>query len=364
MTLKELCTFLELKAPLAYQEEYDNAGLLTGDPSMEITGALLCLDITEEVMDETIGKGFNMIISHHPLIFKGIKKLIHGSLGTSLISRAIKNDLAIYSMHTNLDNSLDGLNGLLMKKIGITEYSVMNPKKRPLSKLVTFCPVEYAEKIRLALFEAGAGHIGNYDSCSFNVPGLGTFRASEDTNPFVGKKNVLHFENEVRIELIIPDNIRDQVISSLLKNHPYEEVAYDIYPLDNYYSKVGSGAVGMLPQDQSGTDFLLHVKRSLGLGMIRHSKVGPFPVKCIGICSGSGGFLIHQALTTKVDVLLTADLKYHDFFLAGDHLLLVDFGHYESEHWVKEWLYDALIEKFPNFACLISQVNTNPIHYL
>jgi len=363
MVLKELCTFLESKASLSYQEEYDNAGLLIGDPDMEISGAILCLDITEDVLDEAIGRGFNMIISHHPLIFKGLKKLIHGSAETVLLSKAIKNDLAIFSIHTNLDNSLDGLNGLLMKKLGITGYQVLYPQKRLLFKLVTFCPVEYAGKIRLALFEAGAGHIGNYDSCSFNVSGQGTFRASENTNPFVGEKNVVHFEDEIRIEVIVPDHVRNQVVSSLIKNHPYEEVAYDLYPLDNYYSKIGSGAVGTLPREQSGKDFLFLVKKSLGLTVIRHSKVGSRLVKRIGICSGSGSSLIPQALEAEVDVLLTADLKYHDFFLAGDHMLLVDIGHYESEHWVKEWLYDALIEKFPNFACLISQVNTNPIHY-
>jgi len=363
MVLKELCTFLESKASLSYQEEYDNAGLLIGDPDMEISGAILCLDITEDVLDEAIGRGFNMIISHHPLIFKGLKKLIHGSAETVLLSKAIKNDLAIFSIHTNLDNSLDGLNGLLMKKLGITGYQVLYPQKRLLFKLVTFCPVEYAGKIRLALFEAGAGHIGNYDSCSFNVSGQGTFRASENTNPFVGEKNVVHFEDEIRIEVIVPDHVRNQVVSSLIKNHPYEEVAYDLYPLDNYFSKIGSGAVGTLPREQSGKDFLFLVKKSLGLTVIRHSKVGSRLVKRIGICSGSGSSLIPQALEAEVDVLLTADLKYHDFFLAGDHMLLVDIGHYESEHWVKEWLYDALIEKFPNFACLISQVNTNPIHY-
>jgi len=363
MTLKELCTFLELKAPLLFQEEYDNAGLLVGDPSMELTGALICLDITEEVVDEAIGKGYNLIISHHPLVFQGIKKLVHGTLEAILLSKVIKNDLAVYSVHTNLDNSLDGLNGLLMKKIGITKYQVMNPKKGLLSKLITYCPTDYAEKVRLALFEAGAGHIGNYDSCSFNAPGQGTFRSSENANPFVGEKNVLHFENEVRVEVVLPNHLRHQVISSLLKNHPYEEVAYDIYPLDNLYSKVGSGAVGELQKEWSGKNFLHHVKKSLDLEVIRHSKLYAHPIKRVAICSGSGSFLIHEALSSKVDALLTADLKYHDYFLAREHLLLIDIGHYESEHWVKEWLYDAIIEKFPNFACLISQINNNPIHY-
>jgi len=363
MILKELINFLELKAPLSIQEEYDNSGLFFGDPTIEITGAILCLDITEEVMEEAIGKGCNLIISHHPMVFKGIKKLVHGTLETALLSKAIKNDLAIYSIHTNLDNIPEGLNGLLMRKIGIKDYQAIRSPKGLLSKLVTFCPTEYAERIRLALFEAGAGEIGNYDSCSYNVQGQGTFRASENANPFIGEKNVIHYENEARIEVILPNHLRNQVVSSLLKNHPYEEVAYDFYSLENDYLKIGSGALGELPMELSGKDFLTHIKTSLDLKIIRHSKLGSNPIKRVGVCSGSGNFLIHEAGAVKLDVLVTADLKYHDFFQAGDQLLLVDIGHYESEHWVKEWLHDALIEKFPNFACLISQVNTNPIYY-
>lgn len=363
MILKDLCTFLENKAPLSLQEEYDNSGLLLGDPATEVSGALLCLDITEEVMDEAIGKGCNLIISHHPMVFKGLKKLVHGTSETKLLCKAIKNELAIYSIHTNLDNCLEGLNGLLMKKIGIKDYQVIRSSRGKLIKLVTFCPTEYAERIRLVLFEAGAGVIGKYDSCSFNASGQGTFRASENTNPFVGKKNVLHFENEVRIEVILPNYLRNQVVSSLLQNHPYEEVAYDLYPLENDYPETGSGAFGELSRKQSGEGFLSHLKSSLGLKIIRHSKLGPDPIKHIGICTGSGNFLIGEAVSAKLDVFVTSDLKYHDFFSAGDHLLLVDIGHYESEHWVKEWIHDMLIEKFPTFACLISQVNTNPIYY-
>jgi len=363
MNLNDFCLFLESLAPLSTSEEYDNAGLLVGDPDMTVRKVMLCLDLTPAVMDEATAKDCNLIISHHPFIFTNLKRLTWDKVETKLIYQAVKRDMAIYAIHTNLDNALNGLNGYLMKKLGISSFKILLPKKDILSKLITFCPLAYAEKTRNALFEAGAGTIGNYNSCSFNTTGEGTFRASGEANPFVGQKNIVHFEKEVKIEVIFPNYLEGHIIKALLENHPYEEVAYDIVPLRNPFPKVGAGTIGELTNPMTNTELLLHIKNTLTLNAIRHSGLLSRPVKRVACCSGSGSFLISEAIRAGADVLITADLKYHDFFLGADRITLMDIGHYESEHWVKEWLYHAIIEKFPTFAVLISEINTNPVHY-
>jgi dinuclear metal center YbgI/SA1388 family protein len=364
MKILKIFQYLEKLAPLSFQEDYDNCGLLVGDSDWELRKALLCLDITSEVMTEAVNQQCNLVISHHPLIFRGLKKLTNHQPETEIISCALKNDIAIYAIHTNLDNTIQGLNAHVLSRLGASDFTILSPKQDRLVKLVTFCPVEQAEKVRNALFESGAGHIGNYDCCSFSVSGQGTFRASEGANPFVGLKNQLHVENEIRIEVVFADYLKAGVLRSLLDSHPYEEVAYDIYPLKNDYAACGAGLKGRFSNPVESADFLQFLKSSLNLSMIRHTSIGVKPVSTIAICTGSGSFLIPEAIRSGVDVFLTADLKYHDFFIPVDKLLLVDVGHYESEHWVKEWLHDVLIDFFPNFAFLISEVNTNPIHYL
>jgi len=363
MTIKEICSFLEDIAPLSFQEDYDNAGLLAGDPDREAVNPLLCLDLTVPVMEEAIRRKSNFIIAHHPFLFRGIKKLVSGQPETEILKNAFLHDIAVYAIHTNLDNAREGLNAFLFHKLGISGYSVMVPKAGLLEKLTTFCPMEYAEKVRQAMFNAGAGKIGHYDSCSFNVAGKGTFRASEKANPFVGEKNTLHFENELRIEVVFPSSLESEVIRSLLASHPYEEVAYDIYPLNNKLSSFGAGLIGELTRETDSSDFLDLVKTTLEVSSIRHTRLYGGKIKKVAICSGSGAFLIPEARRSGADIFLTADLKYHDFFLADHKLILADIGHYESEHWVKEWLYAALIEKFPTFAFLISEINTNPVKY-
>ena len=363
MKVKEITSYLESKVPVCYQEDYDNSGLLIGNPEDQVTGALLCLDITEEVFDEALKKNCNLIISHHPLIFKGIKKLTGSDFVQRLLIKAIREKVAVYAIHTNLDNSFKGLNALFCDKVGIRNYRILSPKTGLLYKLVTFCPVGFAEKVRNSMFEAGAGHIGNYDCCSFNGLGEGTFRASDKARPFVGEQNKLHVENEVRFEVIFPSNIEKELIGALIQAHPYEEVAYDIYPLQNDYLKVGAGMIGELESEISVFEFLKRVKKVIGIPVIRHSAKKEIFVKRVAVCTGSGGFLIQQAIQAGADLFLTADLKYHDFFDADDKVVLADIGHYESEQHVKEWIYSVLIEKFPNFAFLISETNTNPVKY-
>ncbi len=363
MKISEICRFLEEKAPLAYQEEFDNCGLLYGDPEMIFHKALLCLDLTPAVMEEAVSSQCNLVISHHPFIFKGIRKLNKGLPETAILQLAVLNNIAIYAIHTNLDNIREGLNAHLFKKLGIKNYRILSPRQGLIKKLVTFCPLDHAESVRNALFAAGAGSIGNYDNCSYNVEGSGTFRASENAHPFVGEIDTLHFEKEVRIEVVIQSFQEKAVVDALLSIHPYEEVAYDIYPLANSFPGAGSGLFGRLDHEFTENQFLEHLRKTFQLPLIRHTALMQKQVSTIALCTGSGSFLINEALRAGADIYITADLKYHDFFVPPGRILLADIGHYESEHWVKEWLYAALIEKFPNFAFLISEVNTNPVQY-
>ncbi len=363
MILREISQVLENYAPLEFQEEYDNAGLIIGNPETKISGVLITLDITGEVLDEAIQNNCNLVISHHPLIFTGLKRLVGGNSVQRLTVKAIQNQIAIYAMHTNLDNSINGLNDWVCSLLGIKNCRILSPGKGLLSKLVTFCPVNYADRVRRALFEAGAGHIGNYDCCSFNHTGEGTFRASENTHPFVGEKNVIHVEPESRIEVIFPRFLEHKLVTALIKNHPYEEVAYDIYPLSNTFGFSGSGMVGELDTTMTGQQFLKHVKSQLGIPFLRHSELLGEKILHVAVCTGSGAFLITEAKKSGADAFLTADLKYHDFFDINRQLVLADIGHFESERFAKDLIYGILIKKFPTFAFLISKINTNPVHY-
>ncbi len=364
MQLKELTGFLESFAPLAFQEDYDNSGLIAGNPEQEINAALLCLDITRGTVDEAIRRGCNLIISHHPFIFHGLKKLEAGKSESEILVKLIKNDIAVYAIHTNLDNAREGLNAYICSKLGLSGLKILSEKSGMLSKLVTFCPLDYAPGVRQAIFDAGAGILGKYDFCSFNVNGQGTFRASPDANPFIGEKNSLHFEDETRIEVIFPSHIEGRLLKALREAHPYEEVAFDIYPLSNPYPACGAGMYGELTKAMNAADFLELVKHKLKIKMIRHSQLPAKPVLRVAVCSGSGGFLLPGAIKAGADVFLTADVKYHDFFDANGNILLADIGHYESEQWIKDLLTERLMEKFPTFAVLSSGLNTNPVHYL
>jgi dinuclear metal center YbgI/SA1388 family protein len=363
MRIKELIAILDMAAPFSLQEEYDNSGLQLGDPEKEIIRALVCLDVTPEIIREAIEKQCNLVISHHPLIFKGIKKITGSGPTDKIILDAIKNDIAILSVHTNLDNAGFGVNHQLARRIGLKNLKVLQPAKGQLRKLVTFCPPDHAEAVRQAIFRAGAGEIGDYDSCSYNVEGTGTFRGAETTNPFAGKAGELHHEAETRIETIFPVYRQQVVLDALFTSHPYEEVAYDVYALENTFERIGFGLVGTLPEPLDEGGFLTLVKKTMGTPVLRHSGFSGHPVSRVALCGGSGSFLLNQAVTAGADAFVTSDLKYHQFFDARDRLLLVDAGHYETEQFTKELLLDIIHKKNINFALLISEVNTNPIGY-
>lgn len=364
MYLRDLTTCIEAFAPLSLQEEYDNSGLIIGRPESEVHGALLCIDVTEPIIEEAISRRCDVIIAHHPLIFKGIRQITGRNATERIVEEAIRNGIAIYAAHTNLDNAASGVNAMLSQKIGLSNCKVLKPVQGLLRKLVTFCPADHAAAVRDALFRAGAGHIGNYDNCSFNATGMGSFRALENANPFVGEKNELHFEDEVRIETVFPAYSQSTIIRALLAIHPYEEVAFDIYKLENNFEGAGAGMIGELQQDMDEQEFLLHIKQLMGGSTIRHTALTGRKISRVALCGGSGSFLINTAIAAGADVFLSGDIKYHDFFMAEGKILLADIGHYESEQFTKELLFTLLTKNFPNFAIFIADTPTNPIIYL
>ncbi|MFT4202636.1 MAG: Nif3-like dinuclear metal center hexameric protein [Chitinophagaceae bacterium] len=363
MQIRYITQYLESIAPPSYQESYDNAGLITGNADWECTGVLTTLDCTEAVVQEAIAKNVNLIVAHHPIVFKGLKKINGKNYVEQTVVAAIKSDIAIYAIHTNLDNVIDGVNARIADKIGLADRRILMPKARELCKLVTFAPHDHAENIRVALFQAGAGSIGNYGQCSFNTNGEGTFKASESSHPFVGNIGERHTEPETRIETIFPKYLKSKVVAALLSAHPYEEVAYDIYLLENQYAQVGAGIIGTLPGPLDPTAFLQLLKETFHLQVIRHTAFLGRSIRKVAVCGGAGSFLTAAAIGAGADIYVTGDVKYHEFFDADGKIVLADIGHFESEQFTVELLFDYLRTKFPTFAVLKSDVRTNPVYY-
>jgi len=364
MKIKEICSFLDETIPLSYQEDYDNAGLQLGDRESETDSALLTIDVTGEVLDEAVTSNCRLIISHHPLIFNPLKKITGRNMVERIIAGAIKNNVAIYSAHTNLDIYENGVSRKMAEKLSLKNLSVLSPLNDRVLKLVTFVPEGHIEKVSDAVFGAGAGVIGNYDRCSFNSGGYGTFRGGENTSPFAGVKGSLHRENEIRFETVMLSHRKDKVIKALFESHPYEEVAYDIYQLENRYPGAGLGCTGELPSPVSGKNFLHLLSEVFDARGIRYSSIPEKMVSTVSLCGGAGISLLGDAMKAGSDAFITGDIRYHDFFRAEGNLLLADIGHFESEKFTTEILYDLIIKKFPTFALRFSETNTNPINYL
>ncbi len=363
MKIVEVTSFLESLAHPSLQENYDNAGLLTGNPGWDCTGIICTLDATEEVVNEAISKKCNLIVAHHPIIFSGLKKINGKNYVEKTIIAAIKNDIAIYAIHTNLDNIIEGVNGQIARKLGLENISVMAEKENILRKLFTFVPIDKAEQVRKAIFDAGGGNIGNYSECSFNAEGTGTFKAGENTNPYVGKQGEQHQEKEIKIEVIFPAYLQGQIVAAMKKAHPYEEVAYDIIALSNQHQNIGAGVIGTLAIPTDEAAFLASLKHIFNVPVVRHTAFINTPIKKVAVCGGAGSFLISKALAAGADAYITADIKYHEFFDANSRMLLADVGHYESEQFTINLLQEILEQKFPTFAVLKTGVKTNPVHY-
>jgi dinuclear metal center YbgI/SA1388 family protein len=363
MKTLDIINFLETVAPSSLQETYDNAGLIYGSPDAECSGVLVCLDVTEAVIEEAIHTNCNLVIAHHPLVFKGLKKINPDRGISRVLVRAIKNDISIYAIHTNIDNVIDGVNDKIADTIGLVNRKVLEKKQGLLKKLVCFVPLAHLEPLQQALFDAGAGNIGKYSDCSFATGGTGTFKAGEGTDPFVGTVGSRHTEEEMRLEVVFSAWQHAAVISAMKKSHPYEEIAYDVLSIDNPHDGVGSGLIGELQEPLDAHAFFGRVKERFHTPLIRHSPLTGKAFKKIAICGGAGSFLISNAIAAGADLFLTADLKYHDFFEADGRIVLADMGHFESEQFTQELLFDLLKQKFPNFAVLKTGVATNPVNY-
>ncbi len=363
MQITQIVQVLEKYAPLAYQEAYDNAGLIVGQANWECTGILCTLDATEAVILEAKAAGCNLVVAHHPIIFSGLKKINGSNYVEQTIITAIKNDIAIYAIHTNLDNVLNGVNDQIANKLGLIHKKILVPKSGQLAKLFTFVPENFVEKIKTALFEAGAGAIGQYSECSFQVMGQGSFKGELGTDPFIGQAGESTTANEVKIEFIFPEYLKNKLVKALLATHPYQEVAYDIISLNNDYQLVGSGLIAELPEPMEEIQFLRMLQTSFQLSVIKHTALLGKKIQKIAICGGAGSFLIGAARLAGADIFVTSDIKYHEFFDANNQLVVADIGHWESEQFTPELLIDILQSKFPTFAVLKSVIKTNPVNY-
>ncbi|HEV7350494.1 Nif3-like dinuclear metal center hexameric protein [Telluribacter sp.] len=361
--LKDVIRQLERLAPPAYQESYDNAGLLVGDPTAQVKGVLLTLDSTEAVVDEAIQRGCNVIVAHHPIVFKGLKKLTGRTYVERTVIKAIKNDVAIYSVHTNLDSVVNGVNWALANRLGLQHIRILAPKKQLLMKLTFFVPADHTQQVLEAVYGAGAGQIGEYSRCSFRTSGTGTFRPSEEANPTTGERGKDEEVQENRVEVLLPAYLEQAVVRAMRQAHPYEEVAYYLSALENENQEVGIGAVGELPDPMTATDFLTMLKKNMQTPVVKHTEPVHDQIRRVAVCGGVGSFLLPDAIRAGADAFVTADYKYHEFFDAENRILICDIGHYESEVNTKEVLYKYLSEKFGNFALCLSEVNTNPVRY-
>ncbi|MEM9896912.1 MAG: Nif3-like dinuclear metal center hexameric protein [Bacteroidota bacterium] len=362
--IKDITNYLEEWAPKSLQESYDNAGLIVGDSSDEAKGALITLDTTEKVLDEAIDLGYNLIIAHHPLLFSGKKRIGTSHWIDKCIRKAIKNDISVYAIHTNLDNIRSGVNHKIAEKLGLEKVRVLRPKAETLSKLTVFVPIENKNQVLSALHHAGAGAIGDYSECSFESTGIGSFKGNQQTNPTIGEPNRLEQVEEAKLEVLLSSHQESKVLAAMISSHPYEEVAYYLQPLKNINQEVGAGIIGYLPKEMESDDFIKYVKKCLELHVVKCTPPLEEKVDKVALCGGSGRFLLEDAIRQNASVFISSDFKYHDYFEADEKIMIMDIGHYESEVFTKELIMDRLAKKFTNFACRLSEVRTNPIKYL
>ena len=364
MTIRSITNYIEELAPLNYAEDFDNVGLLIGSYETKVTGVLVTLDTLEETVDEAIAKKCNLIVSFHPIIFGGLKKINGNSYVERVVLKAIKNDISIYATHTALDNSKNGVSAKICEVLNLTNNKVLIPKKGIIKKLTTYVPLKNAEHLRTALFDADVGSIGNYDNCSFNVSGEGTYRGNKDSNPVIGEKGKFHTEKESKISVIYESKNEKEILKALKNNHPYEEVAYEIVATENIHQDIGMGMIGELETELSEKDFLFYLKDKMKTDCVRHSAFINKKIKKVAVLGGSGSFAILNAQKAGADAYVSSDFKYHEFFKAENSILLADIGHYESEQFTKSLLVDYLTKKFSNFAIILSEKSTNPIYYI
>ena len=363
MRIYDVVSYLESLFPTSSQASFDNCGLLVGDIQNQLSGALICLDCTEEIIEEAIDQGQNLIIAHHPIIFKGVKKITGSNSIERIIIKAIKHNISIYAIHTNLDHSLIGVNTEIARRLGVIFPRILQPSEHRLYKLSVFVPASHQAILTSVMFHSGAGKIGNYSECSFVSVGNGTYTPLEGADPFVGEIGVPHNEDEMKVEVLVTKHVLNRVIQAMLEAHPYEEVAYDVVELQNKNFSEGTGMIGELEEPMDALTFLAKLKQSFHCGSIRHTDLIHSKIQRIAFCGGSGSFLLNEAIQQKADIYITGDFKYHEFFDAENKIIVADIGHYESEQFTSDLIYRILTEKFVNFAISVTKVNTNPINY-
>lgn len=362
--IKDIIKHLAILAPPYVQESYDNSGLLVGDASLEVTKILVCLDSTETVIDEAIATGCNLVIAHHPIIWGKLKSLTGKNATERVVIKAIQHKIAIYACHTNLDKVFNGVNEKFAERLKLKNTRILKPETGYLKKLVTYVPKSHITEVSSAITAAGAGIIGNYDNCTFETKGTGTFRGNEKSKPFVGAKSEIHREAEIRLETVYPVYRQQEVLDALLEAHPYEEVAYDLYALENAHPRIGLGMIGELKKEMDSTDFLKFLKIQMQTNAIRFVNTNPDrKIRKVAVCGGVGHFLLAEAIRQGADAYITSDVKYHEMMEAENHLLYADIGHYESEKFTMELLIALISQKFTNIALLFSENNINPIQY-
>lgn len=363
MKIQDIINVLEEMAPTAYAEDFDNVGLLLGDKNETCTGVLVCHDALENVIDEAIATNCNLVVCFHPILFSGLKKITGKNYVERTVLKAIKNDIAIFAVHTALDNHKNGVNKIMCDALGLKNSKILVPKQQFIKKLTTYTTPENVEQVKQALFNAGAGAIGDYNECSFTSEGTGSYRGNENTNPTVGTVGELMHEKEIKIEVIFEKHLQNQILNTLFKAHVYEQVAYQIVTLDNQHQDIGLGMIAEFETPMSEQNFLQFVKDNMQCGGIRHSALLNKQIKRVAVLGGSGSFAIAAAINQNADAFLTADLKYHQFYEAENKLLLCDIGHFESERYTKNYIFDYITKKLRNFAIILSQENTNPVKY-
>ena len=351
-------------APTAYAEDFDNVGLLVGDSTKLLTGILICHDALESVIDEAKEKNCNLVVCFHPIIFSGLKKITGKNYVEQAVIKAIKNEIAIYAVHTGLDNHPLGVNKILCDTLGLINTKILIPKNNFIYKLTTFVPTTDFKKVQKALFDVGAGAIGNYYDCSFRSQGIGSFTGNNESNPVIGTQNNYTEVEEIKLEVTFEKHLQNPILKALFQSHPYEEVAYEISKLENQHQNIGLGMIGELPNELSEIDFLKMVKDKVQTGGIRYSNLLNKSVKKVAVLGGSGSFAITAAKAHQADVLVTSDLKYHDFFQGENKILLADVGHFESERFVKNYIFEYLSKKIHTFAIILSDIKTNPVNYI
>lgn len=364
MKVADIVNYLESTFPLSLQESYDNSGLICGRMEQEVTGVLLCLDSIEATVDEAIAKKCELIIAHHPIVFKGLKKITGATYVERVIEKCIQHRISLYAIHTNLDNHIDGVNAEIAKRIGLSNTRILRPMSNQLYKLVVYVPTDAIDTLDQAIFDAGAGSIGNYSDCHFRVEGTGTFKPNQAANPTIGTAEKREEVQEFRVEYLVPKTCLSKVLRAMTQAHPYEEVAHDVIAMENTDQRIGAGIIGDLDQEVDALSFLKTLKATFGCGLIRHTNLLNKPIRKVALCGGSGSFLLSDAIRAKADIFITGDFKYHEFFDAENHLIIADIGHFESEQFTPQLLAEKLKEKFTKFAVHLTDLNTNPINYL